>query len=723
MTPPHNEPVLKWSSLGRLVQVAVLAVGVSLAGGALSGCGDASEDPLLPADDSGPGTEAWNDDDVGCESDGDCAQGEVCGDGVCQMQRCTGEAYASVAPLGNYRYFGLDREIAVVGDGTFVDGYESKDGGYLASWEIGETITDVVGGNLLGTRPQALAAAVEFSDEVRIQDGKGERKLSVGIWPIALAAGDVDADGIEELIALGQEGSVSVCRVLEQTCQVVEITGVTGVSIAAGDVDGDGFDEPVILVDREGSSEVVVWNTDHDKTEQEELVAWSVNKTLSALGVGDVDGDGLAEAMMLEDGGLWGWASDVLHVFSPAQGSIVASPSVDAATIDVDAGDRDGDGRAEAVLLRDNAAFEVVSIDAAGALAQLVNGSLAVGQGATRIATVDWDGDSPAGKLLTGPELVSGAVVPVALMLFPPYDRAAQTKGSANVVVGNTETQSETMSDTVSLHLGLTVGYEADIAGIVKAGVSGYLYKDQSATQALTRSISVGQRFTVEADPKLLGDDYAAVVLSCGCFHAYSYETDDPANKVGGSGKEMRMFVPVGGQTALWSTKRYAAMAKVVGGLPEMKVPYRIGELASYPAAHQTLAGQPIPDADRVFPEPPSFQVSDVGTVSWSLTSTQSEANTVAETTTIGISGSLGAFGATVSGDVNTGFAHAYTVTVGEDALFAGSVPPLVDDPETPEDEFETYRYSFSPTVYREHYTDAAGEDAGYYVITYAVGQ
>jgi hypothetical protein len=504
---------------------------------------------------------------------------------------------------------------------------------------------------------------------------------------------------------------------------VVELTGTTGVSIAAGDVDGDGFDEPVVLVDRDGTSEIVVWNTDHALTEQEELIAWSVNKTLSALGVGDVDGDGLAEAMVLEDGGLWGWTSDVLHVFSPAQGAIIASPSVDAETIDVDAGDRDGDGRAEVVMLRDSATFELAGIDAAGAITSLVTESLAVGQGATRIATVDWDGDSPAGRLVSGPELVSGAVVPVALMIFPPYDRGAQTKGTANVVVGNTAVQSETMSDTVSLHLGLTVGYGAEIPGVLKASVSGYLYKDFAATKAVTRSISVGQRFTVDADPKLLGDDYAAVVLSCGCFHAYSYETDDPANKVGGSGKEMRVFVPVGGQTGLWSSKRYLAMAKALGGLPEMTVPYRIGDIASYPPAHQTLAGQPIPEADRVFPEPPSFQVSDVGTVTWSLTSTQIEANTVAETTTIGLTGTLGAFGASVSGDINTGFSHAYTVTVGQDALFAGSVPPLVDNPETPEDEYETYRYSFSPTVYREHYQDAAGEDAGYYVITYAVGQ
>ena len=50
-------------------------------------------------------------------------------------------------------------------------------------------------------------------------------------------------------------------------------------------------------------------------------------------------------------------------------------------------------------------------------------------------------------------------------------------------------------------------------------------------------------------------------------------------------------------------------------------------------------------------------------------------------------------------------------------------MPPLGDNPDTPEDEYQYRRYSFAPMVHREHYTDAAGEDAGYYVVSYSVGQ
>ena len=81
----------------------------------------------------------------------------------------------------------------------------------------------------------------------------------------------------------------------------------------------------------------------------------------------------------------------------------------------------------------------------------------------------------------------------------------------------------------------------------------------------------------------------------------------------------------------------------------------------------------------------------------------------------------MGAFGVTFTVDYNQGYSHAYTLSVGSEALFAGAIPPMQDNPETPEDEYELYRYSFAPMVYREHYTDVAGEDAGYYAITYAV--
>jgi hypothetical protein len=113
--------------------------------------------------------------------------------------------------------------------------------------------------------------------------------------------------------------------------------------------------------------------------------------------------------------------------------------------------------------------------------------------------------------------------------------------------------------------------------------------------------------------------------------------------------------------------------------------------------------------------------VSDVGKVGWSASVRESETNTAATTTRIGFGGSLGAFGVEVSGNVYTRFQTAYSLAVGFDTSFSGDVPPILDSPKTPEDEFLDGRYSFAPVVYRQHYENAAGEDAAFYVIDYVV--
>ena len=236
--------------------------------------------------------------------------------------------------------------------------------------------------------------------------------------------------------------------------------------------------------------------------------------------------------------------------------------------------------------------------------------------------------------------------------------------------------------------------------------------KDWSATHGLTTRMTVGQRYTLEADPKKYGDDYGGVILSCGCFHVYEYESDDPSDKIGGSGQPITVYVPVGGQTALWSTKRYNAMARAVGGLPIIEIPTRVGDIASYPSQHQRLDGTSIPDDDKVFPEPPQYQVSDVGDVSWFLSVSETEFNTTAETTTIGMKATLGAFGASGSVEANVGFGTRTPSTRQGGAV--SQVPPL---PTTPKPRTrEAY-----PTVLYVVQRDTRGrrrEDAGVYVLT-----
>ena len=42
---------------------------------------------------------------------------------------------------------------------------------------------------------------------------------------------------------------------------------------------------------------------------------------------------------------------------------------------------------------------------------------------------------------------------------------------------------------------------------------------------------------------------------------------------------------------------------------------------------------------------------------------------------------------------------------------------------DTPEDEYLVHGFAMTPYVYREHYTDAEGNDAGYYVLSHMVSK
>jgi hypothetical protein len=241
----------------------------------------------------------------------------------------------------------------------------------------------------------------------------------------------------------------------------------------------------------------------------------------------------------------------------------------------------------------------------------------------------------------------------------------------------------------------------------------------------MTTSLSIGDRHKAEADPSLFGFDYGLVVVSCGCFHAYYYEVEDPGEHMGagGNGERFVMLLPVGGTTTMWSSPRYNAMAEAVGNLPIVEIDYKLGDPTSYPRGPQRPGGLPILEEDMVFPELPSYLVSDVGSIGWQLSVGETEVNGSAVKTGIKVSGSLGVGPFQFGAGLGASWGQAYQLSVGDEAQFGGSVPPIPDNPETPEDEYLENAFSFAPYVYREHYTDAEGEEAAYYVMSYAVGE
>jgi hypothetical protein len=288
--------------------------------------------------------------------------------------------------------------------------------------------------------------------------------------------------------------------------------------------------------------------------------------------------------------------------------------------------------------------------------------------------------------------------------------------------MGQENWMGEDARDTVGLEMAIDVGVSVGLFDIFKVGIGTRISTAIEKLHIEGTKKSVAVRMSADADLGVVGDPYGVVALGCGCFHAYYYEVDDPAGKMGEGGHEEQfvMVVPVGGTSTLWSTKRYNAMAEAVGGLPIFDVPYRIGDVSSYPTGPQKLDGSPIPKDDFVFPEPPSILVSDVGDASFRMQVSENELDIVTRRTSIDLTGELNVGPFRFAPSLGARWGQGYGVEVGEAAFFGGSIPPIRDDPATPEDEYLEFSYATMPFVYREHYVDAKGEDAGLYVISYA---
>jgi hypothetical protein len=467
-----------------------------------------------------------------------------------------------------------------------------------------------------------------------------------------------------------------------------------------------------------------VFNLDTRATGDQAQIDVDTKHTAFRVSAGHLDRSAAAQIVLLEDGGYLGFASDVVRVFGAQDNTYAELGSASAATStsDILAGDIDGDQQAE-ILVLEGGSIEVFGATSPASPTSSFTTPLTASVAPTRLALADLDGDSPVGTLSGDPELVAGPVVPVSVLVYPPYS-ATHSDGTSVITVGNTESKDQSSSTTVTLNASAMIGYEFGISGIAKASVFGLYGQGWGTTKTHSSSVSIGDNFSVKARPEVEGPDNGVAVLACACFHAYTYQIDDPAGKLGdtsANGKKMSVFVPVGGQTALWSLKRYNALAAKLGSLPVVNVPYTVGDPSSYPTKMQTLAGQPIPAEDLLYTTPKSYRTSDVANVAWTLGMSESNAQAETTSTTLGLRAKLKAGPVEVELNASETSSSTLSVNVGKSATFSGTVPPIRNLDKTPEDENALYSFGFSPVVYRDHYTAADGSAGGLYVVTYAV--
>lgn len=703
--------------------------------------GDGDTDGPLPWED-GPGAEIWGEADVSCVSQEDCLEGEVCSDNICQPEKCAGALLKTDPPIGDALTFYEDGDLAfadpTMSEGAYwIDGYKlSSTASYAYSWEVSNTpITDLTGGNFLGTRPDGLAAISEDSTYLVVTTNGTPKTVDLGFIPVAVDAGDLDGDGLDEAVAVRADGYFAICDIDRAKCSYRQLGGsLEALDIAVGDLDDDGIGEPTFLVLVDGQRHLYSYNLDAEDTGQvlESWGAYPDGKDDNPVRIdsGDLDGDGVAEIVGIWDGGCFELCSDSLRVWRPTisetgNGTYTRLAEVemtgDKVTHDLAVSDTDRDDEAEVWVLFDDGEYQRMNWYS-GTLDEAYRSVHAFGTEPIRIGIADHDGDSPRAKLSNNVQECTGATVPVMLLTFPPYDKDHSENGS-RTSYGENSSVSEGFEDTLSMGMSVDVGVSAELWGAFGVSMSTKVSRRVSQNYGETYRVSTGSRYGLRADPAVHGSRYGGVVLSWGCFDGYTYDLDDPKGYLGDrvDGEQLVLTVPTGGGVSLWSTPRYNALAKALGTLPVIDIPYDVGVVDSYPSSPQTLEGEPLTNSDLLFPNPPTSNVSDVGWVDWRQDISTSQSNGTRTSVDLGLSMGVKVGGVSVGGGVSHGWGRGYRLTVGESARFGGALPPMPDHPDTPEDEFAEYAYGVTPYVYTQTYTDAQGNEGAYYVQTYSV--
>ena len=690
---------------------------------ALTGCSSSADKAPAQAAE-GPGSTVVSD-IIACKADTDCKSGEACSQNFCQMKRCASPQYSSTAPLGKFGYAFVDRAFVVSQADTNMQIFSpyAKGGTQLGADAVP---TDITGGNLLGTRPEPIAFVSVGSEDITILPAGGgvPQHLALGFQANRIAAGDVDGDGIDEIVAVGAK-QYAVCNATSKQCRRGTL-GTPADDVALGDVNGDGNAEILFI----GSHTLTIIDVTKNKIDTQPVPPALVNIT-----AGDLDGDGKAEVIGTEAGG--SFSSDKLHVFHVSgvlsEDAVMSLAYGGATALDVAYGKQDN--KPVVAVLSDSGTLRTFSYGknalSAGSSAVIEN------YAGRRIAASDLNGRSASVHIKGEPTLVVGPPVPIAVLTLPPYS-GQHSSGPSSVTMGTSTDNGTTLSHgtststSASLMLGTGIALPAPLSASLTVFVTNSWGHTTTHSADQGTTLSVGGSYSLSADPTADGYNSGGVVLAGGCFHQYEYTVDDPAKVLDATEKTLTMFAPVGGETTLWSTARYNALVDALGNgsLPKVNIAPKLGDVSSYPNTPTTLDGDPIPDNDNVFSQPPISRTSDVGSVGFSLSSGTSKSNTDANSFNFGTS--VAEFGSVnlsiihvqtqATQDTSYTVDESYSVSVSTSASFSGDVPAVRDDPSTPANEASLYGYSFTPYLYRHHYKNAAGKEGAFYALTYTTG-
>lgn len=654
-----------------------------------------------------------------CKSDSDCEEGEACTKGACLPKRCGDSDGDPPPPIGQRGYLTL-REGLVVANESTVSGYSFADGQLTNAGLPGAAngALDVSGGHFHAERPESIAlvrpngASVEFV-------GKAPKSVSIGFIPVAVTSGDPDGDGVDDAIAVSASGDVAFCSYESGSCKQLNAGAGGVIDAAAGDLDGDGQLEVVLLDDRKQLT-VATIAADRSKITKTATLqdSGASPADIKRLAIGDLDGDGKPEIVGLDLG--WTFGSAKLYALGvTAEGYTSANETVlEGSPTDVAIGWLDGE-RGYAIVL----AGTTASLYAHGEKTFTTPTRLTLpASGGTRLAASDFEGRSATARSLGPAKVVEGRLTPIAAIFPPPYSRTYSAAGSW-ASVGSEESSGGSKSQGVAANYSGFVSFSVPLplGSSVGAGFSrGW---GTSVTRSLSHSVSASSTFFINANPEADGYQSGAVMLSCACYRKYDFQVEDPTG-ASPADATVSIFLPIGPRTQVVGLRRYAALVKALPEeLPPINATFKLGDLSSYPKTPTTITGKPIPAGDIVFKNAPSLRASDSSDVMFRLATSVQESNTTATSYSSGVNVNFYSKFVSAGGEVTERRERSESIEIGATTAFMGRIPPIRDDASTPEDEYEEHAYSFTPVVYLQRYSRKDGGKAGFYVLTYTIGE
>jgi len=635
----------------------------------------------------------------------------ACSDGCdAPVGVCPELASAVRPPLGSLLALQEDLEVVIVDqrDGrSFVDTYQPA-GTFEQSLMVDPEVRGLEAIRVAADQPPVSAILLFASIELASFDGGGESTVLLPEEAFDLTAVQWIRSGVDDLAVVEADGGFRFVSWDDEGDATVSEFGfglgdIQPIDLTSGDLDGDGVRELILAYETDDSPMLLIAERVDDDLRAR---VYSLSKEVSACAAGDMDADTRAEIICSHTGF---FGSDDLTVYrrdDEASLIRVVGPwdTSGSAIESIAVGDTDHDGVATAFALDSDDTVREYALNDAD-LEQVAYFEPDATTNPEILALADTDNNSPRARLLEGPFVSHTDVVPNLVLIVPPaWSGSSDYWASAGLSESeSSETREEA---SVSLNASVSIGYKGAVPQLFSASVTGKISRTITRTIKQWTSLRQGITFSIESGPEQ--DQLGAVMMSWTCYDAYSYALEDPSGILGGPElQEITVNVPRHIGRVMWAVERYNRRAPELG-LTSIAVGVEAGDPSSYPTRLESVFGSSLDREALVTPDPYVLGVSDSIRVSGFYEYSTEDWNTGETSTGFNLTANTTAAGVTVEAAIGVTGSSSHTLRIGNTTKFTFGVGPVVDDPDTPLDEYDRYSYQFSPFVYREDSDDGA---------------